>query len=94
MPIFFPDFVSREETGEWAFAERKALCDWGQARTARGIHGLPKVSPGPAMPNSFKPCGRATPETALQPFLGWPSSSPCDTSRRMGLTGDGNVRNE
>jgi hypothetical protein len=47
---------------------------------ARGIHGFPKVSPGPAM--------RATPETALQPFLGWSiqragdlrlSSTPFDT---------------
>jgi hypothetical protein len=44
---------------------------WNQARMARGIHGLPKVSPGPAMPNPPMPCGRATPETALWPFLGW-----------------------
>jgi hypothetical protein len=31
---------------------------------AEGGHGLPKVSPGPAMPDPSKPCGRATPETA------------------------------
>jgi hypothetical protein len=27
-------------------------------------HGLPKVLPGPAMPNPSTPCGQATPETA------------------------------
>jgi hypothetical protein len=36
----------------------------------RGGHGLPKVSLVPVLPN---PCGRATPETALQPFQGWPT---------------------
>jgi hypothetical protein len=35
-----------------------------QARTGRGIHGLPKVSCGPAQPNLYTPCGRATPQTA------------------------------
>jgi hypothetical protein len=39
---------------------------------ARGGHGLTKVSLGRAMPNSFTPCGRATSETALQPFQGLP----------------------
>jgi len=34
-------------------------------RMARGGHGLPKVSLGPAMPNPFITCGRATPETAV-----------------------------
>jgi hypothetical protein len=56
----------------------------------RGGHGLPKVSPRTAMPFSSTPCGRATPETALEPFQGWPacrasglrsSSTPLDTSR-------------
>jgi hypothetical protein len=42
-------------------------------RMARGGHGLPKVLPGPAMPCSSTPCGRATPETALQPFQEWPA---------------------
>jgi hypothetical protein len=37
-------------------------------RKARGGYGLPKVSLGPTMPNPSTPCGRATPETALQPF--------------------------
>jgi hypothetical protein len=32
---------------------------------ARGDHGLPKVSLGPAMPNPSTPCERATPETTL-----------------------------
>jgi hypothetical protein len=38
-----------------------------QARTGRGIHGLPKVSPQPAMPDPYTPCGRATPQTAVRP---------------------------
>jgi hypothetical protein len=36
-----------------------------QARTRRGIHGLPKASAGPAMPDPYTPCGRATPQTAV-----------------------------
>jgi hypothetical protein len=32
---------------------------------ARGGHGLPNVSLGPAMPYLSTPCGRATPETAV-----------------------------
>jgi hypothetical protein len=61
---------------------------------ARGIHGLPKVSPRPAMPDPSMPCRRATPETALCPFWVWPtrrtgslrpSSIPLDTPRRTGL---------
>jgi hypothetical protein len=35
-----------------------------------GDHGLPEVLLGPAMPYFFTPAGRATPETALQPFQG------------------------
>jgi hypothetical protein len=59
-------------------------------RMGRGGHGLPKVSHGPAMPNPSTLCERATPETALRPFLGWPahragglrpSSSLLDTPR-------------
>jgi hypothetical protein len=42
-------------------------------RMARGSHGLPKVSLGPAMPYPSTPCGRTTPETALWPFQGWPT---------------------
>jgi hypothetical protein len=41
-----------------------------QARMGRGIHGLPKVSCGPAMPNPYTSCGRATPQMALP--LGYP----------------------
>jgi hypothetical protein len=40
---------------------------------ARGGHGLPKVSPGPTLPNPSTPCGGATAETALQQFQGWPA---------------------
>ena len=32
---------------------------------ARGSHGLPKVSPGPAMPDPSTPSGWATPEMAI-----------------------------
>jgi hypothetical protein len=40
---------------------------------ARGGHELPNVSLGTAMPNLSSPCGQASPETALQPFQGWPT---------------------
>jgi hypothetical protein len=43
-----------------------------QARTGRGIHGLPKVLCGPAMPDPYTPCGRATPQTAVFFPLGYP----------------------
>jgi hypothetical protein len=60
----------------------------------RGGRGLPEVSLGPAMPNTYTPCRWATPETALCPFQGWPahragglrpSSTPFDTPRRTPL---------
>jgi hypothetical protein len=51
-----------------AKARRGAGRRW-QGRMARGVHGLPKVSPGTAMPYPCMPCGPATPETAIQ---GWP----------------------
>jgi hypothetical protein len=40
-----------------------------QARTRRGIHGLPKVSCGPAMPNPYIPCGRAACGCLLPPWI-------------------------
>ena len=43
--------------------EEKCSLD-NHGRMARGGHGLPKVSPGPAMPNQSIPCGWATPKTA------------------------------
>jgi hypothetical protein len=46
-----------------------------QARMARGIHGIPKVSLVPTMPDLSTPCGQAIPETALRPFLGWSTST-------------------
>ena len=63
-------------------------------RMAGGGHGLPKVSPGLAMPNPSTPCGQATTETALWPFLGWPAcrasglrpfSTPVDAPRHAPL---------
>jgi hypothetical protein len=65
-----------------------------QACLARGLHGLPRVSPGPALRNPSTPCRRATPETAFRPFRGWPahragglrpSDTPLDTPRRTSL---------
>jgi hypothetical protein len=59
-------------------------------RMAWGDHGLPKVSPRPALPNPSMPSRWATTDTALRPFLGWPahkagglqlSSSLLDTPR-------------
>jgi hypothetical protein len=83
---------------------RRRVSTWGefhdqadtQARMARDSHGLPKVSPRPAMPDRSKPWGRVTPETALQLFLAWPahrigdlrqSSTPLDTPRHTSLLG-------
>jgi hypothetical protein len=57
---------------------------------ARNGYGLPNVSLGPAMPDPSTPFGRATLETTLRPFQGWParragglgpSSTPLDTPR-------------
>jgi hypothetical protein len=71
-----------------------ALITFHHRRMARGGHGLPKVSPGPAMPYLSMPCGRATPKTALQLFQGWsaqrvgglrPSSIPLNTPRHTPL---------
>jgi hypothetical protein len=64
-------------------------------RRGRGGHGLPKVSPGPTMPNLSAPYGLATAETAVRQFQGWlaqravglqPSSTPFDTKRLTALT--------
>jgi hypothetical protein len=54
-----------------------------QARIARGIHGLPRVSPRPSMPDPSMPCGRATPKTASHGLR--LSSTLLDTPRRTGL---------
>jgi hypothetical protein len=40
---------------------------------ARGSRELPKVSLGLTIPYPSPPSGLATPETALQPFQGWPA---------------------
>jgi hypothetical protein len=45
-----------------------------QARTGRGIHGLPKVSPWPAMPNPYTPCGRLLPPWIPLPVRACPYS--------------------
>jgi hypothetical protein len=64
------------------------------ARMVRDGHGLPKVSPGPAIPDPSTHCKRTTPKMALWPFRGWaahrlgslrPSSTPLDTPRGTGL---------
>jgi hypothetical protein len=60
-----------------------------------GGHGLPKVSLGPNMHYTSTPCEQATPETALQPFHGWPayrtgglwpSSTPLDMPYTYGIS--------
>jgi hypothetical protein len=43
-----------------------------QALMASGTLGLPKFSPGPAMPDPSMPCRRATPETGFVRFRGGP----------------------
>jgi hypothetical protein len=57
-------------------------------RMAGGGHGLPNVLLEPTKPFSFMACGRATSETDVKPFQGWPasragslqpSSTPLDT---------------
>jgi hypothetical protein len=40
-------------------------------------HGLPKVSPGPAMPYPSMACGQAIPEAIIQSFQGWPARRAC-----------------
>jgi hypothetical protein len=49
-----------------------------QGRMGRGIQGLPKVSSGPAIPDPSMPCRRATLETDLRPFQGWPARKAGD----------------
>jgi hypothetical protein len=46
---------------------------FSHGRVARGHHGLLKVLPGPIMPDPSTSWGQPTPETSLQPFLGWPT---------------------
>jgi hypothetical protein len=57
--------------------------DMGVWKDSRGGHGLPIVSPGPAMPNPCMPCGWETPETALWPFQGWPPTGQRACSRLL-----------
>jgi hypothetical protein len=52
----------------WGEGEREQHGDM-----AWGGHGLPTISPRPAMPCPSTPCGRATLETTLRPFLWWPA---------------------
>jgi hypothetical protein len=60
---------------------------------AGGGHGLPKVSPGPAMLHTSRQSRQTTPEMAIRPFQGWPAcrkgglrpsstpfGSPCHTA--------------
>ena len=57
----------------WPGALRRGRVQYDQAHIARGIHGLPKVSPRPTMADPSTPYGQATPETALWLFWGWPT---------------------
>jgi hypothetical protein len=51
--------------------EGRKLMLWNIAIWEGGCHGLPKVSPRPAMPNLSTLCGWATPKMALRLFQGW-----------------------
>jgi hypothetical protein len=55
------------------FLRRLAFHRSDHERIARGGHGLPKVSFGPAMPDASTLCRLATPETALRLSQGWPA---------------------
>jgi hypothetical protein len=50
-----------------------------QARTGRGIHGLPKVSCGPALPDPYTPCGRLGGGRLLPPWIPLPARACCLT---------------
>jgi hypothetical protein len=54
----------------------------GRPIMERGIHGLPKISPGLAMADPSTPCGRATPKKAVFYPLGYPT--PYGPVRRSG----------
>jgi hypothetical protein len=49
------------------------LPDLKKGRISRGIHEIPKVSPGTTIPSPSMPCGRATPKMALLSFQGRPT---------------------
>jgi hypothetical protein len=51
--------------------EAEWVCPSVHGRVARG--GLPKVSPGPAMPHPSMPCSWASPESTMWLFQGWPA---------------------
>jgi hypothetical protein len=61
-----------------------------QARMAKDIHELLKVSPGPAMPDPFTPCGRAT-HSAVGLLL---LSADSDTPRHTSLVATGRERED
>jgi hypothetical protein len=70
-------------------------------RMAKGGHGLPKVSPGSALPYPSMPREWATPETAYRPFQGSParrvgglrpSSFPLDAPRRTPMQQRGSMQ--
>jgi hypothetical protein len=53
--------------------EKKIWFALRHSRTASGGHGLPKESLSHAIPYLSTPCRRATSETTLWPFQGWPA---------------------
>jgi hypothetical protein len=70
-----PTFVTQQQTDAITVVDATTAADatgGGQARTGRGMHGLPKVSWGPAMPNLYTPCER--PAAVFFPF-----DTPCRT---------------
>jgi hypothetical protein len=54
----------------WLVAYGAVNVIYWHGRMVRGDDGLPKVSPGPAIPYASMTCGWATPEMALKSFQG------------------------
>jgi hypothetical protein len=82
---------------KWREPRKSTFCRRKHGHTARGGHGLPKVSLGPAIPYHSTPCRQATSETTLWPFEGSPArrsgglrpfSTHLDTPRRTPLKGN------
>jgi hypothetical protein len=84
---------SRQNDQAWGRRTEEGKKERGieHGRMARGGHGLPKVSPRPAIPYPSTPCGWAIPETAVRPVQGWsaqrlgglrPSSTLLNTPHR------------
>jgi hypothetical protein len=55
-------FYAKTRTGAIKLRSWIIINIFYQARTAMGIHGLPKLPPGPTMPDPLRPAGRPPPK--------------------------------